>query len=189
MEIGYGRCYCGCGEKTNLAKQTIPKRGMVKGEPNRYIANHQFLGRDLSREKNPSWKGGRYVNDVGYVMVLDPSHPRAMANGYIREHILIAERALGKPLPEGVQVHHPGDVSDNGCIVICQDQNYHLLLHIRARALGDCGNANYRKCKFCQEYDDPDNLYVQQSVGHGWNVYHMECVRENDRRRPRRMKC
>lgn len=40
-EIPYGYCHCGCGEKTNLARDTMPKRGMVKGEPNKFIAGHQ----------------------------------------------------------------------------------------------------------------------------------------------------
>jgi hypothetical protein len=35
-----------------------------------------------------------------------PDHPNAMSNGYVREHIIVAEKALGRYLPEGVQVHH-----------------------------------------------------------------------------------
>ena len=33
-------CECGCGLPTELVKQTDPKRGMIKGEPNRFLVGH-----------------------------------------------------------------------------------------------------------------------------------------------------
>jgi hypothetical protein len=55
------------------------------------------------------------------------------------EHVLIAEKALGKPLPKGAQVHHlnerKGD-NRNRNLVVCPDDAYHKLLHKRARDLG-----------------------------------------------------
>lgn len=33
-------CQCGCGEKTNLAAQNNPARGIVKGQPMRFLAGH-----------------------------------------------------------------------------------------------------------------------------------------------------
>ena len=151
------------------------------------------MKKDTFRENNPHWKGGRYINYSGYQMVYNPEHNRASSNGYVREHIILAEKALGKPLPDGVQIHHCGETDDNSKIVICENQNYHRLLHLRADAYRDCGNANYRKCKFCQEYDDPDNnMYVKQYVSNGqingWNCYHRECSAEYDRKR-RAAKC
>lgn len=35
-----GLCECGCGERTNLARATIPERGWVKGRPLRYCRGH-----------------------------------------------------------------------------------------------------------------------------------------------------
>lgn len=61
---------------------------------------------------------------------------------YKLEHIVIAERALGKPLPEGAVVHHVDrDGTNNNTkslwnLIVCPDQGYHLLLHARARAFG-----------------------------------------------------
>lgn len=55
------------------------------------------------------------------------------------EHIVVAERALGKPLPNGAVVHHVNlDTHDNRpCnLVICPDEAYHRLLHKRMRERG-----------------------------------------------------
>jgi len=140
------------------------------------------------RDKHCSWKGGRYLNDSGYVMVYNPEHSRSSSNGYVREHILLIEKAIGKPFPFKSQTHHYGDISDNTKIILCENQEYHYLLHIRADALKKCGNANFRRCKFCKEYDDPKNMHVKQikSGSRGWNCYHLECARVYDRERYKR---
>lgn len=69
----------------------------------------------LARENNPAWKGGRYIEpDKGYVMVRMPDHPRARKNGYVCEHILVAEEMLGRPLRPAEEVHHRNrDRADN----------------------------------------------------------------------------
>lgn len=95
-----------------------------------------------SGEAHNTWKGGRKLKN-GRPVVYAPKHPRAhnqggRRGGYVFEHILVAEKALGKFLPAGAVVHHVnGDVLDNRPqnLVICQDQPYHLLIHRRARQL------------------------------------------------------
>jgi len=83
------------------------------------------------------------------------------ANGYRRfgqdkyEHIAVAERALGCPLPPGAVVHHvDGDRTNNSPsnLVICPTQAYHMLLHARQRVVDAGGNPNTQKvCKSCRQ--------------------------------------
>jgi hypothetical protein len=55
----------------------------------------------------------------------------------VLEHVMLAERALGRKLPEGAVVHHMNeDKLDNFTplnLVICPDQAYHMFLHKRMR--------------------------------------------------------
>jgi hypothetical protein len=63
--------------------------------------------RKMSGRLNPAWRGGSYIEPgKGYRMVRMPDHPRARANGYVLEHILVAERLLGRPLAPTEEVHH-----------------------------------------------------------------------------------
>jgi hypothetical protein len=81
--------------------------------------------------RNGRWKEGRIIRDDGYVLLYAPAHPRAV-NGYVLEHILIAERWLGKALPPHAVIHHSnGNRSDNRPenLVICPDQAAHARLH------------------------------------------------------------
>lgn len=108
------------------------------------------------------------------------------ASGYLRfngggmrhkgEHVIVAEKALGKPLPAGAIVHHVNeDPADNSHenLVICPDNAYHRLIHRRMRAMATCGHADWSPCIRCKRYDAPDNL-----SGKGRNLYHNKCANE-----------
>lgn len=138
-------CLCGCG-------------GLTKWK---YLRGH--------------WnkkKGDRVVG--GYVLRWAPEHPHAMY-GRVPVHIMRACQALGKPLPDKVVVHHvDGDRGNNepGNLVICQDQEYHMLLHVRRRALKSCGHVDYRHCTYCRVWDAPSDMRLHKSTG---AYYHITC--------------
>jgi hypothetical protein len=121
---------------------------------------------------NPNWKGGRCFNSNGYPMIYVPDHPHANNSGYVREHILIAEKALGKFLPKNAYTHHFPSIKKFTHLVICQDHRYHMLLHVRYRALIACGNPNWRPCCLCKKYDDQINLHCNPN-GHSYR--HRSC--------------
>ena len=69
----------------------------------RFMKNHNIKARvaakrDQRGEKNSSWKGGKRISEQGYVEIYLPNHPKAKPNGYVREHMLIAEQMLGRSL-------------------------------------------------------------------------------------------
>jgi hypothetical protein len=70
----------------------------------------------------------------------------------VRIHRLRAERALGKPLPLGVVVHHAdGTKQDDAPLVICENEQYHRLLHKLLRIHQAGGNPwTDRICPECQ---------------------------------------
>ena len=99
--------------------------------------------------------GTRYTHQDGYIFLSGVNK---------KEHILIAEKALGKKLPKHAVVHHANENrSDNrnSNLVICPDNSYHRLLHRRLDAYKACGNPSWIKCSYCKKYDDPKNMYVR----------------------------
>ena len=62
---------------------------------------------------NWRWKGGRYPNDQGYILVLARDHPRADRHGYVREHRLVMEKTLGRYLEPQEVVHHLNHIRDD----------------------------------------------------------------------------
>ena len=115
-----------------------PKRG--KG---RFCSRHCARSGSFS----PRWGGGRSVDRDGRIRI-------QVLGRQIFEHIAVAERALGKPLPPKAVVHHVNRrVDDNrpSNLVICQDTKYHHLLHVRMRVRDAGGNPNTdRICAHCR---------------------------------------
>lgn len=82
------------------------------------------------------------------------THPEYLQTGNRRDHIAKAEKALGRSLPRGAEVHHVDGVKWNNAnsnLVICQDSAYHALLHMRARVVKAGGNPDAQKwCHGCE---------------------------------------
>lgn len=158
-------CQCGCGQEVRIHTQNRKTRGWVKGEPFRFIKGHQCRGGGF----------GRYISPQGYVFISVPGHPRAKGTGtYVMEHLVVAEKALGRTLHGDEEVHHVNSDRTNNMennLVICPDRAYHMLLHQRMRAKEITGNPNFKQCSLCALYDDP--LDMKNSVNGRGCTYFM----------------
>lgn len=140
--------------------------------------------------------GGRFCsmrcrpqNRVGALrLAICKSYRRSTHNGRPQTvHRIRAERALGKPLPSGAQVHHvDGTRRDDSVLVICQDHRYHKLLHQRMRVIAAGGNPNTDKlCPRCGI--QPQHLFgPNQKHGDGLSSYCRSCARVQAREHPRK---
>jgi hypothetical protein len=99
-------------------------------------------------------------------------------NGQCKKiHRIKAESVLGRNLADDEHVHHiDGNKlnNENRNLLICKHE-YHSLLHQRMRAMDACGNPEWRKCKFCGEYDDTTNLYIHPTRT---EASHLSCRRK-----------
>ena len=86
---------------------TTPK--IVLRELRRHgIPSRRFGPRPRPRRRRP-------LSDKGnYTQLFRPDHPEANSMGYVREHRVVAESVLGRPLRPGEVVHHKdGDPTNN----------------------------------------------------------------------------
>jgi len=85
-----------------------------RGTTNKAVAERN---RQRTRENHPCWKGGRYVDHHGYVMVNVVPGRQGSGSGWVnyrKEHVVVMEGALGRTLLPTEVVHHiDGDKTNN----------------------------------------------------------------------------
>jgi len=132
------------------------------------------------RERSGNWHGGRIIKR-GYVLLLIPGHPRSNTCGYVPEHVLVAERAIGKRLSRAHPIHHVDEdrtSNANSNLVICQSNSYHMLLHARMRILAAGGHPSKDKiCGTCKRLLSRDLFYRNRSCYDGLGAHCGKCDR------------
>lgn len=107
MEIPYGHCHCGCGEKTTVPKWNNPAIDYVKGVPMRYRRGHSGRVQERYRVEDrghttPCWIWQLSTNEWGYGKF------DMRVNGArktVRAHRWYYEQARGS-VPNGLQLDH-----------------------------------------------------------------------------------
>ena len=84
------------------------------------IRKYRFCGKKCKGQslqagnRSPNWGGGTKRDVHGYTELYCPGVPGANMSGYIREHRLIAQGMLARPLQHSEVVHHKdGDRANN----------------------------------------------------------------------------
>lgn len=80
-------------------------------------------------EMNPNYNGGKYVDDKGYIRILDPHHPFNI-KGYIYEHRSVMEKYLVRILQPWETVHHINEIKTDNRV-----QNLFLCTHSEHSAI------------------------------------------------------
>ena len=116
-----GKWFCACPrcvEKGRCEETAIEIKkhhkwtGIPKYKRGHYTSIYTQI-KDIKRENSNGWKGGKYTDKDGYVLVYMPEHPAARKSGYILEHRLEMERHLGRALTDKEVVHHKARKDDN----------------------------------------------------------------------------
>lgn len=89
-----------------VSEKTLRRRRQATGLPALKVAPR--FG-----DRAPAWKSGRWTTKRGYVAIKCPDHPQATSGGYVMEHRLVMEEALGRFLTREEVVHHINDIKDD----------------------------------------------------------------------------
>lgn len=128
------KCNCGCGQET-----TSDSRGKFR----KLVKGHVITGEQKAYwrgKKGPNsaaWKGG-VSSGNGYVWIYAPDHPRAEKKGYVSEHILVMEKALGRSILPTERPHHRDfnkKNNDPGNLILFKTHGMHTGFHMRLKYL------------------------------------------------------
>jgi len=105
-------CQCDCGKK-----KQVPSTMLYQGK----TKSCGCLNLEKLRGKlgilHPLWKGGKIKNHQGYIMIINSTHPKAATNGgYVKEHILVMEKYIGRYLLPGETIHHKNGIRNDNHI-------------------------------------------------------------------------
>jgi hypothetical protein len=173
--IPLGDCACGCGAKTFIPKVNYSSRKQIKGQPRKFISGHNGRGKKYFTSKGKR----RIVRPDGYIHIRVIGHHRANSLGYISEHIVVMENAIGRFIKFPEVVHHIDENKSNnyvGNLMLFATREMHINYHKRLKAFQACGHYDWRQCALCHKWDDPKNLWIGKR-----NAIHRECGNEQMR--------
>ncbi len=120
-------------QQKNLA-EICRMHGLSEGSKSNISRKLRQMGIEIRQDKGTNhhaWSGGRIVKGDGYVGVWNPRHERADKQGYVYEHTLVVEEALGRLPGENEVVHHINlDKQDNtpSNLWVCGNKE-HIVCH------------------------------------------------------------
>ena len=157
-DIPEGICACGCNQPTKRILFTNRPRGLVGGTYYKFKKGHARRGLPTNSYRAVRRPDG----EIGYF------------------HRMRAEAALGHSLPQRARIHHPDEDPWNpdARLVICPDDAYHMLLHVRMRVKAAGGNPNTDKiCCTCKTVQPTRNFNHDYGRYDGFQGECRQCCR------------
>lgn len=97
-------CKCDCG-----SEKVVSSNALLNNKTKSCGCQQYKIGQEHKR-----WKGGRLIDEKGYVLVYAPDSPMARGRTYVYEHRLTMAKKLGRDLFKNENVHHiNGNRQDN----------------------------------------------------------------------------
>lgn len=101
------------GTNKRRVREYLTRHGIKRPDWREVPEGGHSMARNVSGELNPAWRGGRVIDDDGYVLLWMAGHPDSDAKGYVREHRLVMAKQLGRPLAAGEVVDHINGIKDD----------------------------------------------------------------------------
>lgn len=157
-----------CGKEFMSRRDSI-KRGMGRycSKSCQVRAQHAAGTNKAARQRaaHHNWKNGRIINGYGYVMInVDFPHPRAYAGMYVPEHILVAEKILGRLLEKNEVVHHIDQNRQNNSPsnLSVMTRGRHIYIHTKG-TLDDCAPLSTFLSSDVSPAEDPSKSHGQKT--------------------------
>jgi len=106
----------------------------------RYVRKYQttlptFTGLCQKCSRKEGEGGHKEIPHEGYILVYEPSHPRASNRGYVKRAVLVLEQVLGRYLRHEENIHHINGQKDDDRPINLQilSNAEHCRLHARSR--------------------------------------------------------
>ena len=81
---------------------------------------------------HPNWKGGRGLKSGYWTVFVEGYHPRKLNIGRVYEHILVAEKKLGRYITKKEPIHHIDFNRQNNKeenLFVCKTTSQHMKIH------------------------------------------------------------
>lgn len=104
MEIPFGECHCGCHGRAPIATRNWFSKGIIKGQPMKFIRGHRALPNIKRWEvidcgfETPCW--------IWIMFSREKSYGQRTVNGHVLGAHIAAWETVNGLVPKGKQVHH-----------------------------------------------------------------------------------
>lgn len=122
---------------TKLAMQSIEIKNKLIGrkltsEQKLNMSQSRIKNKTFTREKNPAWRGGKFIDSYGYRLI-------RINKKYVKEHRYLLEQHLNRKLLGTEIVHHINGIRTDNCLEnLCitnrsQHEHYTLVKILQAK--------------------------------------------------------